>query len=46
MMIQYLCIECNGLRGTQREYNSKLLKHRIINRFLVLNGRYRHIFIP
>ena len=30
------------LRGTQREYSSKPLKHSIVKRILV----YRHIFIP
>ena len=35
------------IRGTQREYSSKPLKHRIEkNVFYYLNGRYRHIFIP
>ena len=32
--------------GTQREQNSKPLKHSIDERFLVFKpGRYRHIFI-
>ena len=33
------------IRGTQREYSLKPLKHSIVQRILVLNGRYRHIFI-
>ena len=33
-------------RGTQREYSSKPLKHSIVKRILVLNGKYKHIFIP
>ena len=28
------------------EYSSKPLVHSIVERILVLNGRYRHIFIP
>ena len=34
------------IRGTQREYSSNPLKHSIVKRFLVFNGRYGHIFIP
>ena len=32
--------KCSITRGTQLEYSSKLLKHSIVNRVLVLNGRY------
>ena len=38
--------EIGFVRGTQREYSSKPLKHSIVERILVLKGRYRHIFIP
>ena len=34
------------VRGTQREYISNPLKHSIVKRFLVFNGKYGHIFIP
>ena len=34
------------IRGTQREYSSKPLKHSLFNVFWYLNSRYRHIFIP
>ena len=34
------------IRGTQREYSSKPLKHTLLNVFSYLNGRYWHIFIP
>ena len=34
------------IRGTQREYSSKPLKHSLFNVFQYLNGRYRQIFIP
>ena len=35
------------IRGTQREYTSKPLKHSIVKRVLVfINGGYGHIFIP
>ena len=35
-------------RDTQREYNSKKLKHSFVKRILVFKpeGRYRHIYIP
>ena len=32
--------KCNITRGTQLEYGSKPLKHSIVKRILVLNGRY------
>ena len=32
--------KCSITRGTQLEYSSKPLKHSIVNRVLVLNGRY------
>ena len=35
-----------NVRGTQRDYSSKTLKHSIVKRILVLNGSYRRIFIP
>ena len=35
-----------NVRGTQREYSSKQLKHSIVKRILVFKSRYRHIFIP
>ena len=34
------------VRGTQREYSSKLLKNALLIIFQYLNRRYRHIFVP
>ena len=40
-----ILISKTAIRGTQREDSSKPLKYSIVERILV-NGRYRHIFIP